>query len=180
MSDQFRKGTHENEQELRLHHRRCRLVGLCNGEPIVRRLHGIRTDDRERPPEHTSPLIAMPRGIGKLLAPGNPHVWDYEACRGEGMASALWLKGKAIGGSSSVNGMVYVRGAPADYDAWEAMGCDGWGWRDMGRQFVALEDHQLGSSQWRGGGGGYKSCGFGQWRWLWISATDYLGGGAAL
>ena len=119
----------------------------------------------------------MPRGIGKLLAPGNPHVWDYEACRGEGMASALWLKGKAIGGSSSVNGMVYVRGAPADYDAWEAMGCDGWGWRDMGRQFVALEDHQLGSSQWRGGGGGYKSCGFGQWRWLWISATGYLGGG---
>ena len=87
----------------------------------------------------------MPRGIGKLLAPGNPHVWDYEACRGEGMASALWLKGKAIGGSSSVNGMVYVRGAPADYDAWEAMGCDGCGWRDMGRQFVALEDHQVGA-----------------------------------
>lgn len=72
------------------------------------------------------------------------------------MASELWLKGKAIGGSSSVNGMVYVRGAPADYDAWEAMGCDGWGWRDMGRQFVALEDHQLGSSQWRGVGGPLK------------------------
>src|ERR1700712_3551983 len=86
--------------------------------------------------DHSSPLIAMPRGIGKLLAPGNPHVWDYQASRGQGMTDELWLKGRAIGGSSSVNGMVYVRGAPADYDAWEAQGCAGWGWKDIGRQFV--------------------------------------------
>lgn len=79
----------------------------------------------ESGPDHTSPLIAMPRGIGKLLIPGNPHVYDYQASRGEGMATELWLKGKAIGGSSSVNGMVYVRGAPADYDGWEAQGCTG-------------------------------------------------------
>jgi len=110
----------------------------------------------ESGPEHTSPLIAMPRGIGKLLTPGNPHVWDYQASRGDGMATELWLKGKAVGGSSSVNGMVYVRGAPADYDAWEANGCRGWGWQDMGRQFVAMEDHQLGSTQWRGVGGPLK------------------------
>lgn len=110
----------------------------------------------ESGPDHTSPLIAMPRGIGKLLIPGNPHVYDYQASRGEGMATELWLKGKAIGGSSSVNGMVYVRGAPADYDGWEAQGCTGWGWADIGRQFVALEDHQLGASQWRGAGGPLK------------------------
>ncbi|HBX55669.1 GMC family oxidoreductase [Pseudomonas sp. UBA2684] len=110
----------------------------------------------ESGPDHTSPLIAMPRGIGKLLSAGNPHVWNYQAARGEGMANELWLKGKTIGGSSSVNGMVYVRGAPADYDAWEAQGCTGWGWKDMGRQFVALEDHQLGAAQWRGVGGPLK------------------------
>lgn len=110
----------------------------------------------ESGPEHSSPLISMPRGIGKLLAAGNPHVWDYQASRGEGMADELWLKGRAIGGSSSVNGMVYVRGAPADYDAWEAQGCEGWGWKDIGRQFVALEDHQLGSAPWRGTGGPLK------------------------
>ena len=52
--------------------------------------------------------------------------------------------------------MVYVRGAPADYDGWEAQGCYGWGWADIGRQFVALEDHQLGASQWRGAGGPLK------------------------
>ena len=110
----------------------------------------------ESGPEHTSPLIAMPRGIGKLLTPGNPHVWDYQADRGEGMATELWLKGRALGGSSSVNGMVYVRGAPANYDAWEAAGCCGWGWQDMGRQFVAMEDHQLGRAEWRGVGGPLK------------------------
>lgn len=110
----------------------------------------------ESGPEHDSPLITMPRGIGKLLSPGNPHVWDYQAQRGEGMPSEQWLKGRTLGGSSSINGMVYVRGAPADYDAWEAQGCTGWGWQDMGRQFVALEDHQLGGSQWRGAGGPLK------------------------
>lgn len=110
----------------------------------------------ESGPEHTSPMIAMPRGIGKLLAAGNPHVWDYQASRGTGLGSELWLKGRTLGGSSAVNGMVYVRGAPADYDAWEAQGCNGWGWSDMGRQFIALEDHQLGADQWRGKGGPLK------------------------
>ncbi len=110
----------------------------------------------ESGPDDTSALIAMPRGIGKLLTPGNPHVWTYKVSRGVGMSDENWLKGKAIGGSSSVNGMVYVRGAPADYDNWEAQGCTGWGWADMGRLFVALEDHQLGKSEWRGTGGPLK------------------------
>ncbi|WP_249674743.1 GMC family oxidoreductase [Pseudomonas abieticivorans] len=110
----------------------------------------------ESGPDHTSPLIAMPRGMGKLLSPGNPHVWHYQAERGQGMQSEQWLKGRAIGGSSSINGMVYVRGTPADYDGWEAQGCVGWGWADMGRQFVALEDHQLGKGTWRGVGGPLK------------------------
>lgn len=110
----------------------------------------------ESGPDHTSPLIAMPRGIGKLLVPGNRHVWDYQAARGEGLPSELWLKGKVIGGSSSINGMVYVRGAPADYDGWKTQGCPGWGWDDIGRQFVALEDHQLGKAEWRGVDGPLK------------------------
>jgi choline dehydrogenase-like flavoprotein len=98
----------------------------------------------------------MPRGIGKLLAPGNPHVWDYQALPQAGLPPELWLKGRTLGGSSSVNGTVYVRGAPADYDHWEAMGCVGWGWQHIGPHFVALEDHQLGASLWRGAGGPLK------------------------
>jgi choline dehydrogenase-like flavoprotein len=110
----------------------------------------------ESGPEDKSPMISMPRGIGKLLAPGNPHVWDYKVSRGPGQAEDIWLKGRAIGGSSSINGMVYVRGAPEDYDAWEAAGCSGWGWNNMGRHFVELEDHVLGAAPGRGAGGHLK------------------------
>lgn len=107
----------------------------------------------ESGPDDNSPLIAMPRGIGKLLEPGNPHIWDYQVSRGEGQAQESWVKGRAIGGSSSINGMVYMRGAPADYDAWQASGCTGWGWNDLLRQYLAMENHQLGATAWRGAGG---------------------------
>jgi choline dehydrogenase-like flavoprotein len=110
----------------------------------------------ESGPPDTSPLIAMPRGIGKLLAAGNPHVWDYQVAPRVGLKPELWLKGRALGGSSSINGMVYVRGAPSDYDHWEELGCVGWGWRQMGPLFVALEDHELGAGEWRGVGGPLK------------------------
>src|SRR5580700_10883980 len=75
----------------------------------------------ESGPADSSPLITMPRGIGKLLAAGNPHVWDYQAVPRPGLEPELWLKGRTLGGSSSINGTVYVRGAPADYDHWEAL-----------------------------------------------------------
>jgi len=128
----------------------CVLANRLSADPAVRVLLV------EAGPDDSSPLIAMPRGIGKLLAPGNPHVWDYAVSPGGNAPDETWLKGRAVGGSSSVNGMVYVRGAPADYDGWEAAGCTGWGWRTMGRHFAALEDHALGPKEWRGVGGPLK------------------------
>ncbi len=110
----------------------------------------------ESGPDDKSPLIRMPRGIGKLLAPGNPHVWDYQVVPAGNLPPETWLKGRTIGGSSSVNGMVYVRGAPADYDHWASLGCTGWGWDKIGKHFVALEDHELGADEWRGTGGPLK------------------------
>jgi choline dehydrogenase-like flavoprotein len=107
----------------------------------------------ESGPDDTDPMIRMPRGIARLLVPGNEHVWGYQVSPGGNRPQELWLKGRGIGGSSSVNGMVYVRGAPADYDGWAALGCNGWGWDEMGKRFVALEDHQLGAAAWRGVGG---------------------------
>ena len=104
----------------------------------------------------TSPLMRMPRGIGALLVPTNPNVWSYQVPAQPGRRDELWLKGRTVGGSSSVNGMVYVRGAPADYDAWERAGCSGWGWRDIGPCFVALEDHELAPTASRGRGGPLK------------------------
>ncbi len=107
-------------------------------------------------PDDKSPLIRMPRGVGKLLHPTNPHVFAYQVTPAGNQPAEVWLKGKTVGGSSSVNGMVYMRGAPQDYDDWEQAGCAGWGWDRIGQHFVALEDHVLGPAQWRGTGGPLK------------------------
>ena len=107
-------------------------------------------------PDDKSPLIRMPRGVGKLLDPRNPHVLAYNVAPGGNQPEEVWLKGRAMGGSSSVNGMVYMRGAPQDYDDWESAGCTGWGWDRIGKHFVALEDHILGPGTWRGVGGPLK------------------------
>ncbi len=107
----------------------------------------------ESGPTDNSAMIRMPRGVGKLLGPGSRHVWDYEVSPGGNNPVEHWVKGRVIGGSSSINGMVYVRGAPRDYDGWAALGCTGWGWDEIGPLFVSLEDHVLGKAQWRGTGG---------------------------
>ena len=125
----------------------CVLANRLSANPATRVLVV------ESGPDDTSPLIAMPRGIGKLLDPRNPHVWSYDVSPGGNKPSEMWLKGRAVGGSSAVNGMVYIRGAPMDYDGWAESGCTGWGWDEIGRCFVELEDHELGEAEWRGVGG---------------------------
>lgn len=100
-----------------------------------------------------SPLIAMPRGFGELL--GDPElVWHLPTrAFGPDQQVEYWVRGKTLGGSSSVNGMVYNRGAEADYEDLSARGNDGWGWADILLAFRAIEDHQLGSSASRGAEG---------------------------
>ncbi|MDB6105747.1 MAG: oxidoreductase [Gammaproteobacteria bacterium] len=110
----------------------------------------------ESGPPDTSFLIDMPRGIGKLLTPGNPHTWQYEVNKGDNRPKEIWLKGKTLGGSSSINGLIYTRGHPGDYDNWEAHGCTGWGWKDMLSCFMAIEDHELGAGPMRGASGPLK------------------------
>jgi choline dehydrogenase-like flavoprotein len=108
----------------------------------------------ESGPMDNSFLLEMPRGIGKILAPGNPHVWSYDIDKGGNHGPENWLKGRAIGGSSSVNGMVYARGFGSDYDRWaNELGCTGWSWNDMLPHFIAHEDHEFGASAERGVGG---------------------------
>jgi choline dehydrogenase-like flavoprotein len=107
-------------------------------------------------PDDKSPLIRMPRGVGKLLDPANPHVFAYPVKPAGNQPEELWLKGRAVGGSSSINGMVYMRGSPQDYDDWAKAGCTGWGWDRIGAQYLKMEDHVLGADEWRGTGGPLK------------------------
>jgi len=125
----------------------CVLANRLSADPAVRVMV------IESGPPDKSPFIAMPLGIGKLSAPDDPHYWRYSVSKGGNRGSEDWVKGRTLGGSSSINGMVYVRGMPADYDLWEERGATGWGWATMGRCFREMEDHQLGQAEWRGKGG---------------------------
>jgi choline dehydrogenase-like flavoprotein len=107
----------------------------------------------ESGPADDNRLIRMPRGFGRTLA--DPRLtWTYVASKTGGYNEPeYWVRGRVLGGSSSVNGMVYVRGQPSDYDEWD---CDGWRWDDLKRAFLAIEDHELGASDMRGAGGPLK------------------------
>jgi choline dehydrogenase-like flavoprotein len=109
----------------------------------------------EAGPKDSSPLISMPKGLGKLLADPS-HAWHFKARRPapEGKPVAeIWAKGKTLGGSSAVNAMVYTRGHPDDYAAWADATGGAWTWNDMRTAFMAIEDHQLGPGASRGVGG---------------------------
>ena len=62
-------------------------------------------------------------------------------------------RGKVLGGSSSINAMVYIRGQHADYDHWAAQGNPGWGWEDVKPYFVRAENNERGADEWHGQGG---------------------------
>ena len=104
--------------------------------------------------EDSSALIHMPMGLGKTLT--DPALcWHImtEPDPGNAGQPRAFMRGKVLGGSSSVNGMVYCRGQPEDYDGWAAMGCDEFAWPAMRQAFRAIEDHALGDDGERGVGG---------------------------
>jgi choline dehydrogenase len=107
----------------------------------------------ESGPADKSQFIHMPRGLGLILNPGSPYIWEYQVRTGGEGPIERWYRGRTLGGSSSINGMIYMRGAPIDYDRWAQNGCEGWSWKDVAPSFVALEDHDLGPGASRGAGG---------------------------
>jgi choline dehydrogenase-like flavoprotein len=107
----------------------------------------------ESGPSDNHKFITMPMGFAKLMGPTSPYIWKYQASPGGGRQTEFWMKGRTLGGSSSINGQVYTRGGPTDYDGWEANGCVGWGWNEIGRCYEEIERHELGAARWRGGSG---------------------------
>jgi len=100
------------------------------------------------------PWIQIPIGYGRTF--NDPRFnWMYQAEPDPtlGGRGAFWPRGKVLGGSSSINAMVYVRGQPGDFDDWAAAGNPGWGWKDVLPYFKKLEDHPHGASEFHGVGG---------------------------
>ena len=99
-------------------------------------------------------FVMLPLGYGKLFY--DPAVnWLYKTEPDPGLAGARdhWPRGKVLGGSSSINAMVYIRGHKADYEEWQAAGNPGWGWDDVLSAYKAMEDTEAGGDAYRGTGG---------------------------
>ena len=123
----------------------CALAHRLSADPSIRVLL------LEAGPPDRSPYIHVPAALIKAI--GNPR---YDWCLlAEPDASRhgqvdLWPAGRTLGGSSSINGMLFVRGARSDYDAWAAAGNPGWSFDDVLPYFKRLERSELGEDPWRG------------------------------
>jgi choline dehydrogenase len=94
--------------------------------------------------------------VGYLFTIGNPRsdwMFKTEPEKGLNGRSLIYPRGKVIGGSSSINAMIYMRGQAADYDHWRQLGLTGWGWDDVLPWFKRHEDHFLGDSASHAAGG---------------------------
>jgi len=109
----------------------------------------LEAGDRDR-----NPWIHVPMGYSRLLA--DPSVnWMYESepePRLDGR-TIYQPAGKVLGGTSSINGMVYMRGSPVDYDEWQQRGCTGWDWGNVLPYFKKAEDQERGADAFHGVGG---------------------------
>jgi len=100
-----------------------------------------------------NPLFHIPKGSGMLFE-NDKYMWHYTTTPfGPNPHTEMWMRGRVIGGSSSINGMVYNRGNRADYDELERLGNRGWGWDEILPIFTGFEDNEFGSSPTRGVGG---------------------------
>ncbi|MEP5728218.1 MAG: choline dehydrogenase [Sulfitobacter sp.] len=100
------------------------------------------------------PWVWMPIGYGKAFYHKGLN-WRYQTQPDPALNNRVsyWPRGRVMGGSSSINAMVYIRGQHGDFDDWEAMGNPGWGWRDVLPYFKKSETNDRGADAFRGGKG---------------------------
>ncbi|MFT0849752.1 GMC family oxidoreductase N-terminal domain-containing protein [Achromobacter sp. F4_2707] len=129
----------------------CLLANRLSADPDVRVLlleAGGRDDWR---------WIHIP--VGYLYCIGNPRTdWCYSTEPDPGLngRSLGYPRGRVLGGCSAINGMIYMRGQAADYDAWAEAGNSGWAWEDVLPLFKRMEDHYAGGSEFHGVGGEWR------------------------
>ena len=103
----------------------------------------------------TSLMIRMPAGVGGLIGKKSPQNWGFWTEPEPNLEDRKlwWPRGKGWGGSSSINGMIYIRGHARDYDQWRQMGLGGWGYADVLPYFKRSENLEGGGDAWHGGAG---------------------------
>ncbi len=97
--------------------------------------------------------------MGYLYCIGNPRTdWMFRTAEDKGLngRSLVYPRGRILGGSSAINGMLYIRGQAADYDGWRQQGLAGWGWDDVMPYFLRSEDYVDGASEHHGAGGPWR------------------------
>lgn len=97
-------------------------------------------------------MIHVPVGYSHTIK--DPKVnWLYPTERDADGRVHVWPRGKVLGGSSSINGLLYIRGQRADYDGWRQLGCEGWAWDDVEPYFRRSENQERGACEVHGAGG---------------------------
>ncbi|NNM76694.1 choline dehydrogenase [Sphingomonas sp. ID1715] len=129
----------------------CVLANRLSADPSIRVLL-LEAGGRDK-----GAMFHMPAGIAQILPPEKQHKanWNYwtEPQRHLNGRRLYWPRGRALGGSSSINGMVYIRGHASDYDRWAQLGCTGWGWDDVLPYFRSAERSERGACDIHGGEG---------------------------
>ncbi|MGD0144059.1 MAG: choline dehydrogenase [Rhizomicrobium sp.] len=127
----------------------CVLANRLSADPAVEVLL-IEAGGRDK-----SLMIHMPAGIPALIGKRNPHNWYYDTEGQQHLNNRrlYWPRGRGWGGSSSINGMIYIRGHARDYDRWRQMGCEGWSFADVLPYFKRAEANENGGDEFHGGMG---------------------------
>src|SRR5512135_1598093 len=108
----------------------------------------------EAGPSDASALVATPAGVA-LMLPTRIRNWAFQTVPQEALFQRRGYqpRGRMLGGSSSMNAMIYMRGHPADYDDWAGAGATGWAWRDVLPYFLRSENNERGAGELHGAGG---------------------------
>ena len=108
----------------------------------------------EAGPKDNYPWIHVPLGFTKVFVDERVN-WKFQSEPVEALNGRTLYqpRGKVLGGTSSINGTVYMRGTPTDYDHWRQLGCDGWGWESVLPMFKRAQNQTRGADDFHGTGG---------------------------
>jgi len=151
----------------------CVLANRLSADPLVRVLLL-----EAGGPDHGF-WVRLPVGYFRTIYdPRYARLFDTEPCEGTAGRNIVWPRGRVVGGSSSINGLIFIRGQHEDFDHWAASGASGWAYRDVLGDFRRFERYAGGASEYRGGGGELGVCDLRNehpWCEAWVEAGMQYG-----